>query len=623
VDDGCPGFLSHSSANNAEAMALRNWLKSVGWDDIFLDLDPARGLKAGTKWQEALQRAGESCELVIVLASPEWNASKWCFAELIYAKNQHKPIFGVIVKSISVADLPPELTAEWQVTDLMAGIRDYKANVSPPPGDRLVSVAFTSAGLERLRIGLSETGLDPRYFAWPPHNDPNRPPYRGLQALEAEDAGIFFGREGPTVDGLEKLRGLRDSPPPRLLVILGASGAGKSSFLRAGLIPRLARESQHFLPLPVIRPERAVLSGASGLIASLEGALKQVGLVRTRAEIRKAVNDGPASVAALLGELVAKKAAAPEGGGAKGARPPTLVLAIDQAEELFHSEAASDPKSDGGEEGAAFLDLLRALVSNETPSLIAIFTIRSDNYERLQTAEGWQHLKPQLSSLQPMPKGAFAAVIKGPAKRLEGTKHALEIEEPLVNALLSDIEEGGSKDALPLLAFTLERLYLEQGGDGDLKLSEYDQLGRVKGSIEAAVKRALQAADADPRIPGDRHERLALLRRGLIPWLAGIDPDTGAPRRGIARQSEIPAECRPLIDLLVEQRLLSTDVSKESGEVTIEPAHEALLRQWGLLREWLAEDSGLLGTLEGLKRASGNGSARKKTLRGSAIAAKV
>jgi hypothetical protein len=59
-----------------------------------------------------------------------------------------------------------------------------------------------------------------------------------------------------------------------------------------------------------------------------------------------------------------------------------------------------------------------------------------------------------------------------------------------------------------------------------------------------------------------------------------------------------------LIDLLVEQRLLSTDVSKETDEVTIEPAHEALLRQWGLLREWLAEDSGLLGTLEGIKRAS-------------------
>ena len=82
------------------------------------------------------------------------------------------------------------------------------------------------------------------------------------------------------------------------------------------------------------------------------------------------------------------------------------------------------------------------------------------------------------------------------------------------------------------------------------------------------------------------------LRRGLIPWLAGIDPDTGAPRRRVARLSEIPAEARPLIQHLVEQRLLATDVNKDTGEAIIEPAHEALLRQWGLLDGWLTEDAG-------------------------------
>ena len=102
-----------------------------------------------------------------------------------------------------------------------------------------------------------------------------------------------------------------------------------------------------------------------------------------------------------------------------------------------------------------------------------------------------------------------------------------------------------------------------------------------------------KAADADPAIPRDRAARLALLRRGLIPWLAGIDPDTGAPRRRVARLSEIPAEARPLIQHLVEQRLLATDVNKDTGEATIEPAHEALLRQWGLLEGWLTEDAGL------------------------------
>jgi formylglycine-generating enzyme required for sulfatase activity len=174
----------------------------------------------------------------------------------------------------------------------------------------------------------------------------------------------------------------------------------------------------------------------------------------------------------------------------------------------------------------------------------------------------------------------------------------------LVDALLTDIEAGGAKDALPLLAFTLERLYGEYHSGGSLKLAHYDALGRVKGSIEAAVERALKAADVDPAIPKDRAVRLALLRRGLIPWLAGIDPDTGGPRRRVARLSEIPAEARQLIRHLVEQRLLATDVNRDTGEATIEPAHEALLRQWGLLEGWLTEDAALLAVLEGVKRAS-------------------
>ena len=91
-------FISHSSSNNAEAVALRDWLRDHGWDDLFLDLDPERGLKAGERWQAALKQAAERCELVIFLVSPEWAASKWCLAEFLLAKNLNKRIFGVIVE---------------------------------------------------------------------------------------------------------------------------------------------------------------------------------------------------------------------------------------------------------------------------------------------------------------------------------------------------------------------------------------------------------------------------------------------------------------------------------------------------------------------------------------------
>ena len=74
-------FLSHSSANNAEAIALRDWLIENGWDELFLDLDPERGLKAGERWQAALKAAADRCELVIFVVSPAWVASKWCLVE--------------------------------------------------------------------------------------------------------------------------------------------------------------------------------------------------------------------------------------------------------------------------------------------------------------------------------------------------------------------------------------------------------------------------------------------------------------------------------------------------------------------------------------------------------------
>jgi formylglycine-generating enzyme required for sulfatase activity len=250
------------------------------------------------------------------------------------------------------------------------------------------------------------------------------------------------------------------------------------------------------------------------------------------------------------------------------------------------------------------LALLRDLLRGDAPALIVLLTIRSDSYGQLQEEQTLDAIAKIPFDLSPMPKGSYADVIRGPAQRLAGTKRAIKIEDTLPDALLKDIEAGGAKDALPLLAFTMERLYVEHGGDGDLTVAEYRSLGGIKGSIEAAVECAFKEADKDPAVPKDRLARLALLRRGLTPWLAGIDPDTGAPLRRVARKSEIPEESRALIDHLVEQRLLATDISKETGEQTIEPVHEALLRQWGLLQGWLAEDAGLLGVLEGVKRAS-------------------
>ena len=574
---------------------VRDWLADNGWkDEIFLDLDPHRGIAAGEKWERALNNAANRCEAVLFMVSRAWLGSVWCRRELNLAQHLNKRLFGVLIEDLSVEELPEDLTSSWQVVRLASGRDHIMLRAVLPVTHEEVHVTFSAEGLQRLKHGLEEAGLDPKYFAWPPASDPNRPPYRGLRPLEAEDAGIFFGRDGPIVEALDRLRGLRETTAPRLLVILGASGAGKSSFLRAGLVPRLARDDRNFLPMPIIRPERAAITGETGLLAALEGVFAAAAIPIARADLRAAIQVGAAKLKPLLQTLADRARPVTADAAAKSALP-TLVFSIDQGEELFLGEAQ--------EEAQPFLALLRDLLKDDAPAVIAVFTIRSDQYERLQLAPELEGLRQYMHSLPPMPKGSYAEVIKGPARRLDGTPRALEIEETLVDALLADTESGGAKDALPLLAFTLERLYGEYHADGSLKLSQYDALGRVKGSIEAAVERALKAADADPAIPKDRVHRMGLLRRGLIPWLAGIDPDTGEPRRRVARLSEIPADARALIQNLVEQRLLATDVNKDTGEATIEPAHEALLRQWSLLDNWLTEDSALLAVLEGVKRA--------------------
>jgi tetratricopeptide (TPR) repeat protein len=594
-------FLSHSSANNAEAVAIRDWLASEGWNEVFLDVDPERGIAAGERWERALNEAALRCEAVLFLISRDWINSRWCLKEFNLARRLNKRLFGVLIEAIAVTDLPADLAGVWQIVDLASGRDHVLLRVTVPRTHEEAHVTFSKEGLTRLRSGLAKAGLEPRFFPWPPERDPERSPYRGLKPIEAEDAGIFFGRDAPIVEALDSMRGLRDGAAPRLLVILGASGAGKSSFLRAGLMPRLVRDDRNFLPLPVIRPEAAAMSGETGLLRAVETALAAAGLRQSRAEIRDAIQRGAEGLRPLLAQLVDRAFAATLAGENDGKRP-AVVLAIDQAEELFLGE--------GAREGLELLELIADLTSEDRPAIVAMFTIRSDSYDRLETAKAFEGLRQQTLPLLPMPRGSYQTVIEGPAARLRDTSRAFTVEPQLTQRLLEDIEKGGGSDALPLLAFTLEQLYLDYGGSGAIKVADYERFGGIRGAIEAAVERALKAADYNEAIPRDRDARLALLRRGLIPWLAGIDPDSASPRRRVARLADIPHEAAPLVGLLVEQRLLTTDRIKvregdqEKSEITIEPAHEALLRQWGLLRGWLEEDFAALTTLEGVKRAA-------------------
>ena len=587
-------FISHSSANNAAALAVAQCLSEGGWD-YFLDITPDRGLIAGERWQQALKAAADRCEAVLFLISPAWQASRWCLAEFLLAKQLGKTIFGVLVEATQFDAIPPEMTAEWQLCDLAAGAARRTFRVSQEPIVPASEVSFSEDGLARLKIGLQQVGLDASRFEWPPQTDPNRAPYRGLKALEAEDAAIFFGREGAIVRGLDALRTTEDRGVDQLFVILGASGAGKSSFLRAGLLPRIQRDDARFVPLPVIRPERAVLSGASGLVAALEKGFRDRKASRSRAAIGQALQR-EGGLNELLGQL---NVCQPDVCGDRP--PPMVVIPIDQGEELFAADA--------GPEASRFLEMLAQVLAHDfgtprRPRALAVIAIRADSYERLQAEPLLAHVSPHLFSLPAINPVDYKAVVEGPARRHTEAGHKLTVDPALTDRLVGDMEGA---DALPLLAFTLERLFIEHGGDGKLSLEDYEGLGGVRGSIEAAIEAAFADPGRTPAVPADSAARERLLRAGFIPWLARVDPDTEEPKRRVARWDEIPPEAGPLLERLVEQRLLVRDRRKLEGQqdaVVIEVAHEALLRTWPTLTRWLDEDAQGLKLLEAVQRAA-------------------
>lgn len=522
-------FISHSSANNDAAIALRDWLVAQGFqNEVFLDVDPGRGLTPGVKWREALKAAADRCEAVLILISPAWLASRWCRNEFDLARILHKRIFALLVEKVSLELLPAELTSEWQICDL----------TNEDPSSDPNSATLCVAGLELLRRGLAEAGLSARSFPWPPPDDPNRAPYRGLKALEPQDAAIFFGREAPIVRGLDRIRGLSESGVDKILVVLGASGSGKSSFLRAGLWPRLLRNDTRFLPLPVIRPQTSAISGRTGLVAALAGAFDRFGVPYPPGRVRETLSGGVDAFGRLLDQLLGL--ARERHAAVMGVQvDPTIVVSLDQAEELFNPEGAA--------EASTFLDFLSDVLtpSGTMPArrILVIATIRSDRYELLQSEPRLTKVRQDPFNLPPIPPAEFKSVIEGPAHRVVEAGGVLSLDAALTERLIADAHGA---DALPLLAFTLERLYADYGGEGRLTVADYTTLGGVQGSIEAAVAGALAEPAHSPSIPAKEEERLRSMRAALIPWLARIHPETGEPMRRVARLTDIrslPRDC--------------------------------------------------------------------------------
>jgi WD40 repeat protein len=580
-------FLSHSSKDLREAVALKRWLAEQDAalaDEIFLDVE---GLRPGMRWRDALRRANARCEAVICLLSRNWEGSTECKTEYRTAENLNKQILCARLEP-STGD---ELISEWQRCDLFGDGPKTQVEI----GDG-APVEFMTEGLLRLRDAIGEAGIGPESFPWPPPGDPDRAPYRGWQPLEHADAAVFFGRDAAIVRALDSIRGMRLTGLKSLFVVLGPSGTGKSSFLRAGLLPRLAREDRRFVLLDIVRPERNVLTGDTGLAQAIVATRHRFGLTGTSlGEVKTACAGGDVDrVAQWLTETreaaAAQLLADVEDNSAPS--PPTLILPLDQAEELFSADAG--PQAD------QFLTLVRDLARSlndphSEAGLIVLGTIRTDRYEVMQTHPDLVGVEALVfDELKPMPVAQFTEVITGPANRATRAGQPLRIAPDLRDRLLRDAGKGA--DTLPMLSLTLSRLYTDYGSTAELTVEQYESMGGMRQVVQTEIDEVLAAE------PEQRQEQLSLLRSAFIPWLATINPDNDQPLRRVARYADLPEDSRPLIDALVAKRLMVKGT--RGGDVVVEVALESLLRQWDELAGWLREERQDLKAADDLERAA-------------------
>jgi hypothetical protein len=197
-------FISHASADKKEAEVFFQTLQENGFSYLFLDSDEKCGIKIGEEWEKRLYHEIKRAHMVILLISPAWIASKWCFAEYQQAKALGKEILSVIIDHGD-----EDVIDTWFMQHLQLGDLTKDKEV-----------------MKKIIARIKEIALDTQKgFLW----DIHRSPYPGLVSFEEEDAAVFFARDSEIRAVVEKLQAMRHKSAPKFLNIVAASGLGKSS----------------------------------------------------------------------------------------------------------------------------------------------------------------------------------------------------------------------------------------------------------------------------------------------------------------------------------------------------------------------------------------------------------
>lgn len=387
-------------------------------------------------------------------------------------------------------------------------------------------------------------------------------PYRGLDVFEYENADLFFGRARAIAACMERLQQLA-AVGKAFLLVYGMTGSGKSSLLRAGLLPAVTRP----YAVPGIAVWRRCLfrpSEGPDAIAALttalyrEDALPELALDADVVAFTQLARSAPDRALALTRQALAKVAEA-AGSTRSQAR---LVVAVDQLEELFTTEKQESTRE-------ALVRLMETLASSGLVWLMA--TIRSDFFHRCGEVPGFSALKDGLASYELLPPTGpeVAQIIREPA-RVAG----LTFEESADQGRLDDVlQEAAAADpgSLPLLEFVLDALYETGRERRVLTFAQYRALGGLEGAI---ARRADEVVESLAPAIG---EALPAVLRALTTVRPGDEKVTARPAP-LTEVASSPARLA-LVDALVRARLLVTD-EDVAGHVFVRVAHEALLSRW-------------------------------------------
>ena len=388
----------------------------------------------------------------------------------------------------------------------------------------------------------------------PPLLTPIPNPYRGLEAFEAEHAASYFGRTAMVAKLLAKVQSTN------FVAVVGPSGSGKSSLVRAGLVTALregnlpgSRDWQIAIIRPGDDPLRAL---ATPLVTQIGPALQPVERLKQVRAMATGLQDGSLPIGDVLAEVRSQQPGLSR-----------LLLIFDQFEETF--TLCSDEAL-----RRTFLQTL--LTAANTPWLTILFTLRADFYGRVLEDEPFgRRVDAGLVNVLPMTDAERRAAIEQPA-----VNAGRRFEEGLVQGILDDIETEPGE--LPLLQFALTELWERQTPEGVLTHAAYAEIGAVAGAI---------AKRADQTLKGLQSDEQAAVRRIFTRLVRVAQPDEGSEdtKRRIGLTEMDPA-MQTLVYKLADARLLVTGRDEQSGNETVEVAHEALIRGWSELKVWLNSD---------------------------------